>query len=62
MENPKHLIDTYNDDGEPGFDLYEVQDKDFLKLSQQLALKFNYPAKAISLTKKSSFAFAVLAV
>lgn len=43
MEENKNLIDEYNDDEDPGFDLYEVGEKEFVKIAKQLADKFGFP-------------------
>lgn len=43
MEEHKNLIDEYIDDDDPGFDLYEVGEKDFVKVAKQLAEKFGFP-------------------
>lgn len=34
MEDNKNAIDEYNDDDDPGFDLYEVGEKDFIKVAK----------------------------
>ncbi|CAD8064500.1 unnamed protein product [Paramecium sonneborni] len=52
MEENKNIIDEYNDDDDPGFDLYEVGEKDFIKVAKQLADKFGFPQRAIAQLKK----------
>ena len=37
----ENVIDEYADDEDPGFDLYEVAEKDFPRVAKQLADKYN---------------------
>ena len=46
-----NVVDEYDNDDDPGFDLYEVNERDFLKVSKQLAIKFNFPARACAIDK-----------
>ncbi|EAS00422.2 Serine/Threonine kinase domain protein (macronuclear) [Tetrahymena thermophila SB210] len=49
-------IDEYTDDDDPGFDLYEVPQKDFVRVAQQLAEKSDFPARAVSsIPKKEGY-------
>jgi len=40
-------IDQYDDDDDPGFELYEVGEDDFDKVCIQLAKEFNFPERAV---------------
>ena len=53
------IVDEYVNDDDAGFDLYEVLDKDFAKVSKKLAEKFNFPARGMysDNKKKKSFLF-----
>ncbi len=46
-QNHQTLIDEYTDDDDPGFDLYEVAEREFPKISKQLAEKYGFPARAV---------------
>jgi len=47
LEDPFHnAVDEYTDDDDPGFDLYEVAERDFARVSKQLADRYNFPARA----------------
>ena len=46
--------DEYIDDDDPGFDLYEVEEKDFPKVCKKLAEKYNFPQRACIADKKKS--------
>lgn len=46
-------MDEYDDDDDPGFDLYEVPEREFQKIADQLAEKYDFPKRATSQSKKS---------
>lgn len=48
------FVDEYVDDDDPGFDLYEVEEKDFGKVCKKLAEKYNFPLRACLPEKKKS--------
>lgn len=52
LEDPTTLIDEYYDDDDPGFDLYEVSERDFTRVAKQLADKYNFPQRAVVPQKK----------
>ncbi len=55
LENPfQNAVDEYTDDDDPGFDLYEVAERDFPRVSKQLAETYGFPARScqIDLKKK----------
>lgn len=52
LEEPNY-VDEYDGDEDLGFDLYEVPEKEFQKIADQLAEKYNFPARATSQQKKS---------
>ena len=54
MEDPKDLVDEYIDDDDPGFDLYEVNEKDFARVSKQLADNYGFPDRAVTSAKKKN--------
>ena len=45
-------VDEYVDDDDPGFDLYEADEKDFPKVCKKLAEKFNFPQRACMIDNK----------
>lgn len=47
-------IDEYTCDDDPGFELYEVAEKDLAQVSKQLASKFDFPKRACTPSKKSN--------
>ncbi|KAL4470446.1 hypothetical protein ABPG74_012057 [Tetrahymena malaccensis] len=51
LEEP-NFTDEYTDDDDPGFDLYEVPEREFQKIADQLALKCDFPNRATSQAKK----------
>lgn len=51
----KHNVDEYVDDEDPGFVLYEVSEREFSRVSKQLADKYGFPERAINHGKKSKF-------
>jgi hypothetical protein len=46
LEGPK--VDEYTDDDDPGFELYEVNEKDFARVAKQLADNFGFPDRAVN--------------
>ena len=40
-----NAVDDYVDDDDPGFDLYEVAERDFVSVAKQLADKYGFPAR-----------------
>lgn len=46
------VADEFVDDDDPGFDLYEVEEKDFTKVCKKLAEKFNFPLRSCAPEKK----------
>lgn len=44
-------VDEYEDDEDPGFEVYECNEDDVEEVSQQLADKYNYPARAVAAHK-----------
>ena len=54
MEDPKDLVDEYIDDDDPGFDLYEVNEIDFARVSKQLADNYGFPDRAVTSAKKKT--------
>lgn len=52
LEEPNY-VDEYDGDEDLGFDLYEVPEREFQKIADQLAEKYNFPARATSQQKKS---------
>jgi serine/threonine protein kinase len=40
-------VDEYEDDEDPGFEVYECNEEDMEQVSRQLGEKFNYPARAV---------------
>lgn len=51
-QHSTQIVDEYVDDDDPGFDLYEVEEKDFTKVCKKLAEKFNFPSRACQPEKK----------
>eukprot|EP01017_Pseudomicrothorax_dubius_P048514 TRINITY_DN883_c0_g1_i2.p1 TRINITY_DN883_c0_g1~~TRINITY_DN883_c0_g1_i2.p1 ORF type:complete len:747 (-),score=216.15 TRINITY_DN883_c0_g1_i2:405-2645(-) len=43
-----HAVDEYVDDDDPGFDLYEVAEREFHKVCKQLADKYGFPNRAMT--------------
>jgi len=41
-----NAVDEYVDDDDPGFDLYEVAERDFVSVAKQLADKYDFPARS----------------
>lgn len=44
--------DEYDNDDDPGFDLYEVGEEEFDRVCKHLAREFNYPERAVKLGSK----------
>mmetsp|Transcript_22308 Transcript_22308/g.19172 ORF Transcript_22308/g.19172 Transcript_22308/m.19172 type:complete len:264 (-) Transcript_22308:1082-1873(-) len=44
----QNAIDEYTDDDDPGFDLYEVAERDFVRVAKQLADKYQFPERAVA--------------
>jgi hypothetical protein len=44
----KEGIDEYQDDDDPGFDAYVMDEDNFVASCQELAKQFNFPARAIN--------------
>lgn len=58
--NNNPVVDEYLDDDDPGFDLYEVEEKDFPKVCKKLAEKYNFPLRScLPEKKKSSILFII---
>ncbi len=53
FEKRQNIKDEYEDDDDVGFDLYEVGQKDFRMVAQQIAEKYDYPKNALDSGKKS---------
>lgn len=53
IDNPEELEDKYENDEDPGFDLYEVKEEEVEKVAKHLAQEFNFPANAMKPGKKS---------
>ena len=53
FEERQNIKDEYDDDDDVGFDLYEVGEKDFPMVAQQIAEKFHFPRRAVEFGKKS---------
>ena len=51
-EQNSNVNDEYVNDEDVGFELYEVQDKDFGKVSKKLAEKFGFPGRACTMESK----------
>lgn len=51
-QHTTQIVDEYIDDEDPGFDLYEVDEKDFQKVCKKLAEKFNFPSRSCMPDKK----------
>jgi len=51
-QHTTQIVDEYIDDEDCGFDLYEVEEKDFTKVCKKLAEKFNFPARVCLPDKK----------
>ena len=50
LEDPFHnAVDEYTDDDDPGFDLYEVAERDFPRVSKQLAERYGFPGRACAI-------------
>lgn len=49
-----NVPDEYVDDDDPGFDLYEVSERDFAKVAKQLADKYNFPVRAVAKDPKAA--------
>lgn len=48
LEDPfLNAVDEYTDDDDAGYDLYEVSERDFPKVTKQLADKFGFPQRAV---------------
>jgi hypothetical protein len=45
--------DEYVDDEDPGFDLYEVGEREFVKVARQLADKYGFPQRAMHIDPKA---------
>ena len=45
----QNAVDEYTDDDDPGFDLYEVSERDFPAVSKKLAEKYGFPARAVAI-------------
>jgi hypothetical protein len=45
-EQSTNIVDEYVNDDDVGFELYEVQDKDFAKVAKKLAEKYGFPGRA----------------
>ena len=43
LDEHRNQVDEYQDDDDPGFDCYEVGEKDFPRVAKQLAEKFGFP-------------------
>ena len=56
-QHPTQIVDEYIDDDDPGFDVVEVEEKDFAKTCKKLAEKFNYPASVFLPDKKKGLFF-----
>ena len=52
LEEHRNQVDEYQDDDDPGFDCYEVGEKDFPRVAKQLAEKFGFPQRAVAVSKK----------
>ncbi|KRX06302.1 Protein kinase-like domain [Pseudocohnilembus persalinus] len=48
LEEMKQCVDEYENDDDPGFDLYEVGEQDFLKVAKQLAIQSGFPERAVN--------------
>ena len=55
MEDPKNLVDEFKDDDDPGFDLYEVAEKDFINIAKELADQYDFPKRAVDSKNKSKY-------
>ena len=52
-------VEEYEGNEDPGFDLYEVKEKDFERIAKQLADKYGFPVRACKFTenRKKEFLF-----
>lgn len=51
-EQNSNVNDEYVNDDDVGFELYEVQDKDFGKVSKKLAEKYGFPGRACAVESR----------
>jgi len=50
LDDPfSNAVEEYTDDDDPGFDLYEVSERDFPAVSKKLAEKYGFPARAVAI-------------
>lgn len=50
----KEGVDDYNDDDDPGFEIYMVNEENFVASCKELAEQNNFPARAIKPETKES--------
>ena len=41
------MVDEFENEDDPGFDLYEVGEEEFPAVATQLAVKYGFPARVI---------------
>lgn len=50
-----NAVDEYTDDDDPGFDLYEVAERDFVAVAKQLADKYGFPGRSCAPGNEKGF-------